>query len=90
MPFGILISRARKIKKKMNIVVSQQKDEEEEDRCRCLFPLKGRFGHVIFLEAAVGLGTISPAKPLSFLGTVSIKSLFARVSNSFNPTWASS
>ena len=66
-----------------------EEEEEEEDRCLCLFPLKGRAGHVLFLVGARGPGAFG-TKLDSFLGPVNISSWFARAMKSSSSTFASS
>ena len=68
----------------------EEEEEEEEDRCLCLFPLKGRAGHVLFLVGARGPGAFGTMKFDSFLGPVNISSWFARAMKSSSSTFASS
>ena len=68
----------------------EEEEEEEEDRCLCLFPLKGRAGHVLFLVGARGPGAFGTMKLDSFLGPVNISSWFARAMKSSSSTFASS
>ena len=67
-----------------------EEEEEEEDRCLCLFPLKGRAGHVLFLVGVRGQGAFGTMKLDSFLGPVNISSWFARAMKSSSSTFASS